>query len=266
MMTPWLSRLRKEPTFHFFVIGALLFVGHRLVIGDPRTIVVGAGVKSDLERRFRDENGRKASPDELQAILKRWKGEEALYREALRERLDRDDATIRIVLADKMRARTVQAMPKREPTDAELDNFLALHLGAYEAPWTYAFELVSFPKADPASEKLRTGYEAALATGASPAKLGRPILSGNLTRDDLKEKFGPVLADAMCGLPVGKWQDLQGDKDLLLVRITGLVGGIPNRSDLRPRLVSDWTAWRQQQAIEQMIEDVVKRYRIEAIP
>jgi hypothetical protein len=96
--------------------------------------------------------------------------------------------------------------------------------------------------------------------------LGRPIVSGNLTRDDLKERFGAVLADAMCGLPVGKWQGLQNDKELLLVRITGLAGGLPNRDDLRPRLVSDWMAWKQQQAVEQMVEAVVKRYRFEDVP
>jgi len=260
------SRLLKEPTVHFFLIGALLFLGHRLVVGDPRTIVVGAGVKSDLERRFRDENGRKASPADLQAALKRWRGDEALYREALRERLDRDDATIRLVLADKMRARAVQAMPKLEPTDADLDGFLALHRGAYESPWTYSFELVSFAKADTAAEEQRSRYEDKLASGAPPSTLGRPIVSGNLTRDDLKERFGAVLADAMCGLPVGKWQGLQNDKDLLLVRITGLAGGLPNRDDLRPRLVSDWMAWKQQQAVEQMVEAVVKRYRFEDVP
>ena len=249
-------RLLREPTVHFFILGALLFLAHHLVVGDPRVIVVSAGLKADLKRRFVDETGRQPSPADLAAALDRWKWDEALYREALRERLDRDDATIRTVLADKIRARAVQEMPKREPTDAELDDWLASHREAYAIPLRYDFESVAFPKADPKAENLRAGYERALAAGESPAKLGRSILSGNLTHDDLKEKFGPTLSGNISSLPIGRWQALESDDSLLLVRLNGIQGGLPSRDVLRPQLTYDWLGSQQKQAVERVVQEV----------
>ncbi len=260
------ARLLREPMVHFFMIGALLFLAHRLIVGNPRVIVISAGLKADLERRFRDETGRRPSPADLAAALDKWKEDEALYREALRERLDRDDATIRTVLGDKIRARAVQEMPKCDPTDAQLDAWLASHRDAYDVPLRYDFASVAFSKAEPSAESLRSSYAGALAAGANPAKLGRPILTGNLTRDQLQEKFGPILSKNLCSLPIGKWQPIESDESLLLARLNGIQGGLPSRDVLRPRLTYDWLASRQKQAVKRAVEEVVHRYRFEEIP
>ncbi len=251
---------------HFFIIGALLFLAHRIIAGDPRVIVVSPGLKAELKRRFADEYGRQPSPADLAAALDKWKGDEALYREALRERLDRNDATVRTVLVDKVRLRAVREMPKREPTDADLDDWLASHRDSYEIPVKYDFESVAFPKADPSAEKLRSRYASALTEGANQAKLGRPILSGNLTRDQLKEKFGPILSASMCDLPIGKWQAIESDESLLLVRLNGTSGGLPSRDVLRPRLTYDWLTSKQQQAVARVIQEISSRYRFEESP
>ena len=123
----WKRRLLTEPAVHFFALGALLFLAHRLFVGTPRTVVVTPGVKADLSRRYQDANGRPPSDAELAAEVQKWKIDEALFREAVRERLDRDDPGIRAILADKMRMRAAFELPKREPTDAELDAWLAAH-------------------------------------------------------------------------------------------------------------------------------------------
>jgi len=264
--TKGVARLFREPTIHFFILGGLLFLAHRLVIGDGRVIIVSAGLKADLERRLRDEIGRRPSPVEVTSALERWKRDEALYREALRQRLDREDATIRTVLADKLRARAVMEMPKREPTDAMLDAWLASHRQEYETPRRYDFESVAFPRTDPAAQELRAKYQRALAAGAHPSGLGRSILSGTLTSSDLKEKFGPALSESICGLPLGEWQTLESQDSLLLVRLRSIEGGLPDRDVLRPRLLSDWLASTQRQAVESMTEEAVRRYRFEEQP
>src|SRR5262245_48859707 len=112
-----LKRLSREPVVHFFVIGVLLFVVHRAVAGNPRVILVSQGVEAELGRRFQDHNHRPPTPAELETALREWKYEEVLYREALREGLDQDDATVRKVLADKLRARLALEVPKHDPTD-----------------------------------------------------------------------------------------------------------------------------------------------------
>ncbi len=126
------KRLSREPTVHFFILGALLFLLHHLIVGNPRTIVVSPGVKAAVTRRFQDHAGRAPTPAEADAALRDWKRDEALFREALREGLDRDDATIRNVLVDRMRARAALEAPKHEPSDAELEGWLASHRELYD--------------------------------------------------------------------------------------------------------------------------------------
>src|SRR5580692_3305322 len=156
------ARLAGEPIVHFFLIGALLFVAHRLVVGDPRVIVVTPGVRAEVARRFRDSHARPADPSELDGELRGWEREEALYREALRDHLDRNDATIRKFLADSVRAREALGIPKREPTEGELEQWFASHRILYETPRRYDYGAVAFAKTDRAASAERETYERAL--------------------------------------------------------------------------------------------------------
>ena len=98
----------REPALHFFVLGALLFGAHHLVAGEPHTIVVTPGLKADLARRFRDDHGRQPTAAEQARALRDWQRDEALFRQALAEKLDQNDRAIRAILIDKLRARAVQ--------------------------------------------------------------------------------------------------------------------------------------------------------------
>ena len=188
------ARFFAEPIVHFFVLGALLFVAHRLVVGDPRVVVVTPGVRAEVARRFRDSHERPPSPSELEEALGAWKRDEALYREALRDRLDRNDATIRTVLADRVRARASIGAPPPEPTAAELDRWFATHRSLYETPRRYDYGTVAFPRAEKTAAAEREKYERALKGGADPRTLGRPIVGGDLTAEELGERVGPALA------------------------------------------------------------------------
>ncbi|WP_434047708.1 MULTISPECIES: hypothetical protein [Sorangium] len=260
------ARLLREPVVHFLFIGALLFLAHRLIVGDPRVVVVSAGLTADLERQLRDQTGRAPTEAELKAALDRWKQEEVLYREALREGLDQQDATVRTVLADKLRARAAQQMAARRPTDAELDAWLASHRSRYEAPLRYDFQIVAFPRSDPAAEQQRSTYRRALADGADPRTLGRPIVGGNLTRDELAARFGPAVSESIGKSPLAAWQALETDDSLLLVRVNGTSGGLPSREEIRPILTADWVAAMKKQAADEFAESVLARYRFEKTP
>jgi hypothetical protein len=267
-LTSTLRRLLREPTVHFFAIAALLFIAHRLLLGDPRVVVIRPGLRAELDRRLRDQLGRPPTSGEMTTSLDGWKRDEALYREALAERLDREDATVRIVLADKMRARAVQEMPKHEPTDAELKEFLAAHRADYEMPLQYDFELVTFPKKDATAADQRASFQRGLAAGMRPSMLGRPVISGTVTRQDLTEKFGPAVSAGISGLTPGpeSWTPIEDESNLLLVRLNRIDGGLSSFEVLRPRLQSDWESAARKQAVERMTEAVVKRYRFEDKP
>lgn len=230
-------------------------------MGDPRAISVSPVLRDDLTRRLRDQSGRWPSSTELDAALLAWKTDEALYREALRERLDREDATVRTVLADKLRARAAAAFGKPEPSEGELDRWLAEHRSLYETPLRFDCDYVTFPKSSATAEAERARFEAAVRAGASPAALGRTIFGNNLTGEQLREKFGTQLQERIGGLPVGEWHRLQTDTDLLLWRVNGVEGGLPGREALRARLVYDWQSEMRRRAVEREVDAIVARYR-----
>ena len=257
------ARFFAEPIVHFFVVGALLFVAYRLIAGDPRVVVVTPGVRAEVARRFRDSHERPPTPSELEEALGAWKRDEALYREALRDRLDRNDATIRTVLADRVRARASVAAPPREPTAAELEQWFATHRSLYETPRRYDYGTVAFPRAEKTAAAARENYERSLKNGADPRALGRPIVGGDLTAEELSERVGPTLAARIQTLPVGRGERFENEKDLLLVWVNAVDGGLPSPDELHKRLVADWLYAEHTRATDQAVQAIVDRYRFE---
>jgi hypothetical protein len=254
----------REPALHFFALGALLFLAHRLFVGAPRTVVVTPGVRAELARRFQDANGRTPSDADLAAEVEKWKIDEALSREALRERLDRDDPGIRSILADKMRMRAAFELPKREPTDAELDAWLAAHRRQYETPPRYDFEFVAFPSKEPRAQERRDDFERAIREGKNPASLGRPVIGGNMTAEELKARVEPELAARIPGLAPSAWQRLETRQGFFLARVKRVDTGVPTRAALGAQLIADWKRATEKEAVDGLLQrTVLDRYRFE---
>ena len=261
-----LARLRAEPIVHFFVLGALLFALHRTLVGDPRTIVVTPGLKAELSRRFEDAQGRAPTPLELEAELLQWVRDEAIFREALRRGLDRDDPAIRGALVTKMHAIALAEVPQRSPTDEELQSWLASHRERYETPLRYDFEYLAFSRAAGDAGAERERFERAIREGAAPASLGRPVTGGNLTLADMQGRVAPELVERLPSYPHGQWQRIDTERELLLARVKRTDGGLPSFDVLRPRLAADWSQAMQQEAIERILQRSVDEYRIEERP
>jgi hypothetical protein len=261
--TARLPRLLREPTLHFFVLAAALLAGQRLVAGDGRTIVVTRALEADLERRFQDQMGRAPTHAEADAYVANWKTEEALYREALREGLDRDDPTVRNVLIGKMRERALLQARIPEPTEAELQQYLARHRDQFETPLTYEYEYVVFPKAEPDAAANRAKVEGRLRAGATPASLGLRSTAANVNRERIEQTFGPEAADKIIHLPRGAWQELETNDRLLLVELTAASGGLPPPEALHALLVAGWKGEEQQQAVAKAARAISARYRFE---
>ena len=265
-MRTGVTRILARPTVPLLVVAAVLslFLVHRLYGGSSRTIVVSPGLKAELEQRFRDENdGRSPTATELGEAIRGWQRDEALYREALREGLDRSDATIRKALVDRVRAHAAGAISKREPTDEDLDRWLEDHRRQYEAQQRYRVVVVSFPRSDPDSPAEIEGDELALSNGADPNVLARPVYNGELTAGELAQRFGVDMATGVQQMPVGRWRRLDGPSDLRLVLIHGVQGGLPPAADLRRRMIVDWTAAQEKEAQDQAVQAIVDRYQIE---
>ena len=256
-------RLLREPTLHFFALAGAALLVQRLVVGDAQTIALTPALKADLLRRYQDQMGRAATPAEAAEVVANWKGEEVLYREALRERLDRDDPTVRNLLVGKMRERLLLQTPLRQPSEAELQQFLEQHRADYETPLLYEHEYVVFPKQEPGAEQLRAKYEPKLAAGATPPSLGLRSTVANVNRARIEQEFGPALADQIPRLPVGQWRELETQDRWLLVKLNGIQGGLAPPAVLHEQLLAGFQASQAQKTVEQATEVVARRYRFE---
>jgi hypothetical protein len=261
--TSALLRLLREPTLHFFALAAAALLLQRLLVGDAHIIELTPALQADLLRRYHDQMGRAATPAEAEAVLGNWKTEEALYREALRERLDRDDPTVRNLLVGKMRERLLLQTPLREPSEADLQQFLAQHRADYEAPLLYEHEFVVFPKQEPGAEQLRAKYERQLAAGATPASLGLRSTVANVNRERIEQEFGSAVAERIRGLPAGQWHELETSDRLLLLKLNGIQGGLAPEAVLHEQLRAGWKATLAEKSVAQATEVVVRRYRFE---
>ncbi len=258
----WL-RLLREPVLHFFAIGAALFVIHGLIAGNPRKISTTPALEAELVRRFQDLNGRAPNPAERDAALSQWQRDEALFREALRDHLDRDDPMVRSALVDKMHARAAFEVPKHDPSDAELEQWRQTHRSLYETPLRYDFEFVALPKSDPSARAQLDQFERAVLGGANPATLGHSVQGGNLTATEMNDRIEPELAERLPSLPLGAWQRLESAQHLILARVLHVTGGLPPLAELRAQLLVDWSFADKQRATDLILQRIIDRYQFE---
>jgi hypothetical protein len=256
----------REPALHFFVLGALLFGAHHLVAGEPRTIVVTPGLKAELARRFRDDQGRQPTVAEQARALRDWQRDEALFRQGLAEKLDQNDRAIRGILIDKLRARAVQQVPAREPTEPELAAWLKDHQSLYETPKRYALEWLSFAKAQVSASEERAANEIKLNGGADARSLGRPHFGAKLTVDEVKERLGVEFSSQVAALPLGRWHESENPTELLLVRVDQVEGGLPPEDELRQRAILDCGVALREQRAQKELDKVVAQYRFQERP
>ena len=260
--TPTVARLLREPTLHFFVIAAAVLFGHRLVAGDARTIEITPAHKADLLRSYRDRLNRAPTHAEAEAFMAAWKADEALYREALREGIDRDDASVRTVLIGKMRERALLRVRMPEPTEADLRTYLEQHRDQFEAPLIYEHEWVAFPKGQPGAKQRDQSAEQ-LEAGATPASLGLQSTVANVNRERIEREFGRDVAEKVISLPPSHWHSLETADRLLLVKLVRIQGGLPEPQVLHERLVAGWKGAKQEQALAEATRRIAERYRFE---
>ena len=258
-----LPRWLREPTLHFFVIAAAVLLAHRLVVGAPRTIELSAALKTDLLGQYQDQLGRPPTRREADRFLTSWRTEEALYREALRERIDRDDAAVRSLLIAKLRERLLLRSRLREPTEAELEQYLAQHREVFEAPVLYEHEYIAFRKQAPGAADEGEKYERLLNAGATPESLALRSMSANSNRERLEQTFGAEAATQIRELPPGPWKRLDASDRLLLVRVVRIHGGLPEPSVLRARLIAGVNAAATQHELAERTQAIVEKYRFE---
>jgi hypothetical protein len=260
--TTGLLSLLREPTLHFFLIAFAVLAGQKLISDDPHSIELTPALKTDLLRSYQDQLGRPPTSAEAAAFLSTWKAEEALYREALKEGIDREDATVRTMLIGKMRERALLQKRIPEPTEADLRNYLERHRNEFESPYIYEHEYVAFPKVAPGALETRAKVEQQLSTGATPASLGLRSTVAKVNRERIEHHFGRDVAAEVVRLPLSQWRALDTGDRLLLVKLIRIEGGLPEPGELQVRLLAAWKGAKQRQAMEEATRAIAERYRL----
>ncbi len=221
----------REPLIHFALLGVALFGLFRLVAPRPSaTIVVSEETVERLRTQQTRRLGREPDPAELDAAIQTWADGELLYREAIALGLDRGDPIVRRRLVQKMQFLFEEAEAVPEPSDAELEAWIAEHRDRFEQAPRYGFTHVfvaSSSRVTPEAEL--AAIEQDLADGADPATLGEAFVLGQVmtakTVADLDRQFGKGFGGALAKLPKDGWHRVRSIYGWHLVHVDELLPG-----------------------------------------
>jgi hypothetical protein len=264
-----LQRLLREPLLHFVVLGALVFGAERLArrpAENDRAITLTPAIKAELEKEYTRRTG-KSADGQLESVITQWVTEEVLYREGIRLGLDRGDIVVRDRVVAKMKSVNQSLVLVREPSDAELDAWLAAKRAQYETPVRVDFEHVFALKDREKPESRSKEFLEKLSAGAKPDGLGDPFPQGarheRRSIEYVTRTFGKGFADAIAGAPPGTWRLAQSDHGWHAVRVTHREGGEPpTREALRAKLVRDWQTAEKKKLAEARLAEIVKSYSV----
>ena len=266
-----MSRLLRDPLFHFLLGGALLFALYAQVGRGPERrdrLIVGEAEVERLATTFGRTWMRPPTRSELDGLIEDFITEEVLYREALEIGLDRNDLVIRRRLRQKME---FLAQDLTDPTaeDEQLQSYLGEHTERFREPERWSFRQVFF---DPdrggearAAEQLiqlRADPDGADSVGDSTL-LPRTFERASAREIDgtLGEGFAALLADAETGVWSGPYASSFG---LHLVRVRDREPGrLPSLDEIRPVVEREWSATQRRELNERFVRGLRDRYEIE---
>jgi len=271
------ARWLREPLLHFLLIGAGLFLLYQIGGGGneaaPREIVISESRIEALAENFSRTWMRPPTPQELRGLVDDHVREEVFYREAIAMGLDRDDTVIRRRLRQKMEFVSEDAAATAEPTDAQLQQFLAAHPEKFVEPARVTFQQV-FVSAERRGDAARRDAERILAEldagrgPANPAEAGDPTLLPAGLEDasprDVAGSFGEEFGQLLDAAPVGQWAGpMPSTFGLHLVRVTARSAGtLPQLADIRPVVAREWQAQQRTELGDAFYSSLRSRYEV----
>lgn len=272
MRDGWRS-LTREPLVHFVLLGALVFGAHAVIVREPATddrlVTLAPAVKSDLELEFQRKHGRAPDPRESAELARKWAEDEVLYREGKRLGLESGDPVVRERVISKMKGVVEGLVIVPQPTDADLEAWLAADRRRYETPVRFDLEHAFAKRGRDDGRARAERFAAELEKGASLDGLGDEFAPGARHRhrslEYLTRTFGKGFADAIASAEPKKWKVLPSDHGWHAVRVTERAGGEkPTVAALRGKLVRDWQNDRKKKLVAEDLAELTKGYRIEA--
>jgi hypothetical protein len=267
----------KEPLLHFLILGAAIFVAHRIATGDaardPQTIVVTQSQIATLTGGFSRVWQRPPTVEELEGLIQEHIREEVYYREALALGLDRDDPVVRRRLRQKVEFLSEDTAAQAEPTDHDLREYLGTHPELFRVDRQYSFTQVYL---NPERHVGRLADDAAAliaelratGTGVDFSAVGdRSLLEHRfeeLPAGEVRKLFGEPFEARLAELEPGQWHGPINSgvgTHLVLIR-ERTEGRLPELDAVRAAVRNEWGNARREQAKEDYFQSLLKRYTV----
>ena len=269
-----MSSLLREPLLQFLVLGAGIFLLYDALQGDGETaadeIVISVADIERMSQSWRQTRRRPPTQDELEGMIRDHIREEIYYREALALGLDRDNAVIRGHLRQKLEFLTDDIAAQGDPTDAELEQFLAANPAKFAREPQFRFRHVYFSAAS-RGDSARADATEALArvrAGDDVSALGDRWLYAPADRPmsvrEISRMFGAALAEALAALPAGQWQGpfASTHGQHIVVIDERVEARVPALDEIRSAVEREWRETRRQAAADEYYETLRERYDV----
>ena len=274
-----MKRFLREPLLHFVLLGVLVFAFDAFLRGragrmPAGKIVVSEGRIENLAALFAKTWRRPPNAQELRGLVDDYVLEEALYREGVALGVDRDDSIIRRRVRQKMEFFVGDVVEVAEPTEAELEGWLAENARSYARPSRFTFRQV-YLNPDRRGDALWTDAQRMLSELRSAGgAMNLPELGdGSLLRyahadagaGRVASSFGQLFADQLAELPIGEWSGpIESAFGLHLVFLDAKIERrLPALAEVREAVERDWRFARREEASKSFHEKVLARYRVE---
>jgi PPIC-type PPIASE domain len=273
-----MKTLVREPLVHFLLLGAVLFIVYGLVSkpgssDGPGKITVTHGQIENLVSGFAKAWQRPPTSEELAGLVRDLVREEVYCREAMALGLDKDDTVIRRRLRQKMEfiSDDIAAMP--EPTDADLNAYLAAQTDRFRAEQTFTFSQV-YLDPEKHGENLARDISALLARlnraggQAEVSALGDSFLMERsftaAPASEIAKQFGEKFAAKLGELSPGKWEGpVESGYGAHLVFVSERTEGrIPELAEVRDDVRREWANAQRLELNEKFYQELFKRYSV----
>jgi len=229
------ARFLREPLFHFFVIGAFLFLAYDWLNRDSGRavdeIVIGQAQLASIAETFRKTWRRAPTEQEMQGLIESLVREEILYREGVAIGFDQGDPIIRRRVAQKM-SFVADGLVPDTPTEEELQVWLNEHPDDYRIPDRISFRQV-YVNPERHGEELESylvELGEALRDGGNSDLRGDtsmlPELLSAASPQDIERSFGSEFAAAIVALDNDGWHGpVRSGYGLHFIEVTEQVPG-----------------------------------------
>ena len=273
-----MSKILKDPLLHFLLIGVAFFLLFEWVGGDDGSeveraeeIVVTEGRVRALSQNFSKVWQRPPTEQELDGLIQDHIREEILYREALAMGLDRDDTIVRRRMRQKIEFLSEDIASLDEPTDEELQAFLAANPDRFrkEARFSFRHAYVNAERRGATAEEYTRTLLAELRDhGGDASDLGDRLMVQhrfeNEPEREVTRALGGQFLEALIDCPTGSWQGpIVSAFGLHLVHISERIDGrAPELFEVREAVTREWSAEERKKTNETFYDMLRERYTV----